>query len=238
MLAIDDEELALNDLTWLLDKSDSIDEVVTASSGEQALRLLNGRDDIDAVFLDIQMPGLSGVELVRVLNNFKTPPAIAFVTAFDNYAVDAFDLNVCDYLMKPVAQNRLDEAIRRVHASRADAAGLTTATGTLAQLPCRTGDHNYVVERDDVSIVEASGDYVRVFTGEESHLLRESISSLTSAWSAAGFIRIHRSFLIRSSAITEVRNTDGRRTVMVEKRELPVSRRYSRLLQAHLGGLQ
>lgn len=237
MLAVDDEELALNDLIWLLGQSDAIDEVVSAGSGEEALRLLNERQDIDGVFLDIQMPGLSGVDLVKVLNNFRSPPAVAFVTAFDNYAVDAFKLNVCDYLMKPVAQNRLDETIRRMSTTRAEAVPNVEA-GSLAKLPCRTGDRSYTVARDDVSIVEASGDYVRVYTGEESHLLRESISSLTSAWSAAGFIRIHRSYLIRSAAITEVRKVDGRRTVMVNDQELPVSRRYSRLLQEHLGGQQ
>lgn len=236
MLAVDDEQLALDDLTWLLSQNEAIDEVVTARSGEEALRLLNDDSNIDGAFLDVQMPGLSGVDLVKVLNNFKEPPAVAFVTAFDDYAVHAFDLNVCDYLMKPVAQNRLDETIRRMATSRAEAAGLTTEAGSLARLNCRTGNDSYVVERDDVSIVEASGDYVRVFTGDESHLLHESISSLTSAWSAAGFIRIHRSYLIRSSSITEVRTTDGRRTVIIDGRELPVSRRYSRLLQDHLAG--
>ena len=237
MLAVDDEQLALDDLTWLLTQSESISEVLTARSGEEALRLLNDRNDIGGVFLDVQMPGLSGVDLVKVLNNFKDPPVVAFVTAFDDYAVHAFDLNVCDYLMKPVAQNRLDETIRRMAATRAEAAGITTEAGSLARLTCRTGNDSYHVDRDDVSIVEASGDYVRAFTGETSHLLHESISSLTSAWSAAGFIRIHRSYLIRSSSITEVRTTDGRRTVIIDDRELPVSRRYSRLLQDHLAGL-
>jgi DNA-binding LytR/AlgR family response regulator len=237
VLAVDDEELALNDLTWLLDQSDTIDEVVTARSGNEALRVLNDRSDIDAVFLDVHMPGLSGVDLVGVLNNFKSPPAVAFVTAFDKYAVDAFDLNVCDYLMKPVAQNRLDETIRRIHAQRHENP-TATDDAALAQLTARNGNTTHRIDRSAVSVVEASGDYVRVFTASDSHLVRESISSLTSAWSAAGFVRIHRSYLVRSSAITEVRNSDGRRTVVVGDRELPVSRRYSRLLQDRLGGLQ
>ena len=237
ILAVDDEQFALDDLTWLLKQNDSVDEIVTATSGEEALRILNDRDDIEGVFLDIQMPGLSGVDLVKVLNNFKEPPAVAFVTAFDDYAVDAFNLNVCDYLVKPVAQNRLDETIRRIGAAQADAIGNTADAGSLATLIYRTGNETFEISRDDVSIVEASGDYVRVHTGEGSRLLHESISSLTSAWSAAGFIRIHRSYLIRTSSITEVRNTDGRRTILIDGRELPVSRRYARLLQDHLGGL-
>ena len=238
VLAVDDEELALNDLTWLLGQNDSITEVLTASSGEEALKLLNDRDDIDGVFLDVQMPGLSGVDLVKVLNNFRRPPEVAFVTAFDDYAVDAFGLNVCDYLMKPVAQNRLDETIRRIGSNRSEPSDSESGRGSLAKLTCRVGSKAYTVDRDDVTIVEAAGDYVRVVTGDTSHLLRESISSLTSAWSPAGFVRIHRSYLIRSSSITEVRNLDGRRTVLIDDRELPVSRRYSRLLQDHLGGLR
>lgn len=237
VLAVDDEELALNDLTWLLNQNEAVHEVVTAQSGEEALRTLNECGDIGAVFLDIQMPGLTGVDLVKVLNNFKQPPPIAFVTAFDDYAVDAFDLNVCDYLLKPVAQNRLDETIRRMVAARLESSGVVEG-GSLPRLSCRVGGRSFLINRDDVSVVEASGDYVRVFTAEDSFLVRESISSLTSAWSAAGFIRIHRSYLIRSSEIREVRTTDGRRTVLLADRELPVSRRYSRLLQDHLGGIR
>ncbi len=235
VLAVDDEELALNDLTWLLNRNDSVEEVVAARSGAEALQLLGDASEIDGIFLDVQMPGLSGVDLVKVLNNFRSPPPVAFVTAFDQYAIDAFDLNVCDYLMKPVAQNRLDETVRRMVAARTET---PSDTGSLPRLTCRIGDRSVVIERDNVSHVEASGDYVRVHTADDSYLVRESISSLTSAWSSAGFIRIHRSFLIRSAEISEVRTTDGRRTVLVANRELPVSRRYSRLLQDHLGGLR
>ncbi|MEM7093267.1 MAG: LytTR family DNA-binding domain-containing protein [Actinomycetota bacterium] len=237
VLAVDDEKLALDDLTWLLERHESVTSVVTARSGSEALQLLGSDEEIDGVFLDIQMPDLSGVDLARVLKNFRTPPPIAFVTAFDQYAVDAFDLNVCDYLLKPVAMERLDETIRRMIATEAEPSEQDDA-GSLIRLVCRIGDRSIVVERDDVSRVEASGDYVRVFTADDSYLIRESISSLTSAWSSAGFIRIHRSHLIRSAHIEEVRSTDGRRSVVLQGEELPVSRRYARLLQDHLGGLR
>lgn len=235
VLLVDDEELARNDLSWLLEQSGSVCEVMSVSSGEEALRMLGGRDDIDGLFLDVQMPGLDGVELVKIIRNFKAPPAIAFVTAFDEYAVDAFDLEVCDYLMKPVEQARLEETLRRMRDRIGqDVGGEPEEEGLLRRLSGRVGNETFSVQRDDVSVVEAAGDYVRANTPAGSYLVRESISSLTSAWSAFGFIRIHRSYLVRASAITSVRVVDGSRLVEIAGRELPVSRRYQRLLQAKL----
>ncbi len=239
VLAVDDEKLARDDLSWLLNQAEGVAEVITADCGEAALRILNERHDIDGLFLDVQMPGLDGVEIVKVLRHFRDPPAIAFVTAFDQYAVDAFDLEVCDYLRKPVDQERLDETLRRMRDRRAPAQASpvgASESGALPRLVGKLGNDTFTIQRDDVVIVEAQGDYVRVTSDDGSHLVRESISSLTSAWAAHGFLRIHRSFLVRASAISGVRNVDGRRSVQIGDRELPVSRRYTRLLQDHFGG--
>lgn len=229
MLVVDDEQHARDDLAWLLGRSDAVCEVLHADSGEAALRLLNERDDIDALFVDVQMPGLDGVELVKVLRNYRRPPAIAFVTAYDEYAVDAFDLDVCDYLVKPVHDERLGDTLRRMR-ERMQTRETTAPTDALVQLTARVGNRQVTVDRDDVTIIEAAGDYVRVTTGDGSYLVRDSISSLTSAWSGAGFVRIHRSHLVRLDAVDEVRSVDGGRTVVIRGRELPVSRRYTRLL--------
>ncbi len=230
VLAIDDEELALNDLIRLLSQADEIGEVLSAKTSTQALQVLADRRDIDALFLDIQMPGLNGIELARVLKNYKNPPAIAFVTAHDSYAVDAFELQACDYLLKPVDQSRLDQAIRRVVRESGDSGG--ASKDSFAKLTCRRGSKTFTIDRDEVSVVEAAGDLVRVHTIEgESHLVRESISSLTAAWSSCGFLRIHRSYLIRASSIVRVRSEGGARSVEVDGRDLPVSRRYTRLLE-------
>ena len=245
VLVVDDEPLARDDLAWLLRQSEGIDEVVTAESGHDALRVFGDRDDVNALFVDIQMPAFDGVELVKVIRNFKKPPVVAFVTAYDDYAVDAFDLDVCDYLRKPVDQGRLDETIRRMQlrTSQADAldtsndgAPSTTSPAALARLSGRRGNDSFVIARDDVLLIEAAGDYVRAHTADDAFLVRESISSLTSAWSGCGFVRIHRSYLVRASAIRGVRNVDGRRTVDIGGTDYPVSRRYTRLLQDHLGG--
>ncbi|MEM9132769.1 MAG: LytTR family DNA-binding domain-containing protein [Actinomycetota bacterium] len=231
VLAVDDEDHALSDLAWLLDQAEGIREVIKAQSGTQALKLLGSRTDVDALFLDVQMPGLSGVELVSLLRNYKNPPAVVFVTAFDRYAVDAFDLEAVDYLVKPVDEARLDQTIRRVQRLQVGADG---ATDTFATLTCRVGRKTYTINRDDVVVVEAAGDLVRLWTEDgESHLVRESISSLTAAWSANGFLRIHRSYLVRAASMASVRSNAGSRSVMILDRELPVSRRYTRLLEEY-----
>ena len=243
VLVVDDEKFARDDLVWLLSQVEGVSEVRTADSGADALRIVSESDDIDALFLDIKMPGLDGVELVKVLRNFKHIPAVAFVTAYDDYAVDAFDLDVCDYLKKPVDQDRLEDTVRRMQLrSSATSHEPAAAPGPLRTLVGRIGNASFSVDRDDVDVVEAAGDYVRVHVTSEaaqrngdsaggSVLVRESISSLTSAWSSSGFVRIHRSYLVRAGAIRQVRTVDGRRTVDIGGHDYPVSRRYTRLLQ-------
>ena len=234
VLAVDDEEPALQDLVWLLEHADGVGEVLVAGTGADVLRILNERSDIDALFLDVQMAGLDGIELVKVLRNFRKAPEIAFVTAFDSYALEAFGLDVTDYLLKPVDSDRLDETIRRIHSRCSTSVTAASTAGAFPRVEARIGDRRLVIERSDINVVEAEGSYVRVFTNDGDFLVSETISSLTGAWSGHGFIRIHRSFLVRSAAITEVESVDGKRTITVDGRRLAVSRRYSKLLQDHL----
>ena len=114
VLVVDDEPPALEELAYLLGRDARIREVLTAGSGEQALRLLEHDDAVDAIFLDVAMPGLSGLDLARVLARFRSPTPVVFVTAHDEHAVEAFELHAVDYLLKPVRHQRLDEAVRRV----------------------------------------------------------------------------------------------------------------------------
>lgn len=238
VLVVDDEKHAREDLAWMLGQLDVVGEVYSASSGTEALRMISNCSDIDAVFLDVQMPHFSGMDVLGVLGQYKNPPAVALVTAFDSYAVDAFTHDVCDYLLKPVEQQRLEATIGRIQSRRspvekseklADSEGYDD--GLLPTLSGKLGSVAFEVARSEVVLVEAAGDYVEVFTTASSYLVRESISTLTSAWSAYGFVRIHRSYLVRQSAITEVRRVDSGRIVSILDKQLPVSRRYNRLLQ-------
>ena len=113
VLVIDDERPALDELAFLLERDPRVADVLTCDSATEALRILQDLE-VDAVFLDIQMPGLTGLELAQVLSRFRTPPPVVFVTAHEEHAVEAFDLHAVDYVLKPVRADRLAEAVRRV----------------------------------------------------------------------------------------------------------------------------
>jgi two-component system response regulator LytT len=235
VLAVDDEPPALEDLTYLLRGDRRIGQVLAAGSSDAALRLLEV-ETVDAVFLDIRMPGLDGLDLVRVLSRFARPPAVVFVTAYEDFAVDAFALKACDYLLKPVGRDRLAEAVRRV-AELIDAGGAVAAAergaapAPVERIPVDLGGVTRFVSRDEVAYVEAQGDYVRLHTGGNSPLVRISLAVLEERWVPHGFLRIHRRFLVSLPHVEELRSDAGHWTVRVAGSELPVSRRHSRELR-------
>lgn len=236
VLVVDDEQPALEDLAYLLRQHPRIGTVVTASDATEALRCL--RDGkFAAVFLDIRMPGLDGLELARVLSRFATPPEIVFVTAFEQHAVEAFELQAVDYLLKPVRPERLSDAIRRLGAPARDPIGENgeEPEEDLDRIAVETGGRTRMIERDSIRFVEASGDYVRLHTGDGAFLVRMPISALEEAWRDAGFVRIHRRYLIAIRHVTELRTRPGGGyDLVVAGEELPVSRRHARELRDRL----
>ena len=225
VLVVDDERPALEELRWLLERDERIGTVLTGESATDALRLLQERS-VDAVFLDIRMPGLSGVDLARVLSRFKVRPAVVFVTAYDDHAVDAFELGAVDYVLKPVRDDRLCEAVRRVVGARAGSSA--PADDDIA---VELGGVTRFVPRSSIAYVEAQGDYARLHTLSGSHLVRVPLTTLEEAWKDAGFVRIHRSLLVALQHVEEVRMDAGRCTVVVGATHLGVSRRHTRELR-------
>jgi DNA-binding LytR/AlgR family response regulator len=225
VLVIDDERPALDELSFLLQQDPRVQGVLTSDSATEALRVLQELE-VDVVFLDISMPGLSGLELAQVLARFKNPPPIVFVTAHDQHAVEAFELNAVDYVLKPVRQDRLAEAVRRV----VEGAG-RPAPRVDDQVAVELGGRTRFVSRSDIGYVEAQGDYARLHTAEGSHLLRTSLATLEDEWRDAGFVRIHRSLLVSLPHVEEIRTEAGRCTVVVGGQELSVSRRHTRELR-------
>ena len=223
VLVIDDERPALDEVAYLLEHDDRVAVVHTTDSPTEALRMLQ-QLDVDAVFLDIQMPGLTGIELAQVLARFKTPPAAVFVTAHDQHAVDAFELNAVDYVLKPVRKQRLSEAVRRVLAS-------TRTESAEEQVPVERGGVTRFVPVSQIRYVEAEGDYARLHTADDSHLVRVPLTQLEQEWADAGFVRIHRSLLIAIAYVDEVRVDGGRCSVVIGGDELQVSRRHTRELR-------
>ncbi|MBZ5736341.1 response regulator transcription factor [Nocardioides sp. TRM66260-LWL] len=252
-LVVDDEVPARDELAWLLRRDERIGTVHVSASATDALLVLR-RHDVDVVLLDVSMPGLDGLELASVLRRFQRPPAIVFVTAHEQHALEAFDLQAVDYVLKPVREERLAEAVRRAasaaggsvsgSAERAPAAGGTGPTGAAAagpptdvEVPVERGGVMRFVPRSRISHVEAQGDYARLHAGTDSYLVRIPLAQLAEEWAEAGFVRIHRSSLVSLAHVEEVRTDAGRCTVRVRAPQggtpvdLAVSRRHARELR-------
>lgn len=236
VLAVDDEPPALGELQYLLEGTDGVGEVVTATSATEALAALNSRD-FDAIFLDIRMPGLSGLELAKIVGQFAAPPAVVFVTAYDVHAADAFELAAVDYLRKPIRPERLAEAVRRVLARLATHPSDGLPAPDPDQPPPPPADETIAVElggvtryvkRSEIAFVEARGDYVRLHTRSAAHLVRTPLAALEERWADAGFLRVHRQFLVNSAYVDALRSHAGRLTVELDGgASVPVSRRHT-----------
>ncbi len=230
VLVADDEDPVLDELVWLLERDDRVGEIRTASSGTQALRVLESTT-IDLAFLDIAMPGLSGLEIARVLSRFAQAPQVVFVTAHENHAIEAFEMNVVDYLLKPVREERLAESIRR-----ALDAGERVGSGGDERIAVELAGVTRFVQRSVITDVEARGDYVRLHTVDgTSHLVRMTLSSVAETWAEHGFVRVHRSHVVNRAHIREIRQAEGRTTLVLPSGEttltVDVSRRHHRDLR-------
>ncbi len=251
VLAVDDEPPALDELAYLLRADEMVGEVRTAADATEALRVLHsgglrrgGTEDcnVDVVFLDIRMPGLDGLELARVLSAFAHPPAVVFVSAHDDRAVDAYDVGAVDYLLKPLSPERLAESLRRINRLRTTIGAATShSTDTTDDvIPVELGGTTTLVPRSTVRWVEAQGDYARLHTRTGNHLVRIPLSVLEERWREAGFLRVHRSYLVALPLITELRMTGNGYVVQLDQRgapgavELPVSRRHTREIKDRL----
>lgn len=243
ILAVDDELPQLEDLARMLRASDRVADVETASNAQEVM-LMASRRRYDAVFLDVRMPEVDGLELARVLNAFAQSPALVFVSAFDTSAVVTFELRALDYLMKPVTSQRIDEALKRVIAQADEPAIPVTPTAAapsgqhvIAIENARDGTMR-VVPRESIFYVKAYGDYVRVFAESGRYLLRASLGDLELRFAAHGFLRVHRQYLANLSKTVEIRpmlngtavlRLDNESEVPVARRHVPELRRRLRL---------
>lgn len=232
-LVVDDEKPVLDELVYLLGRDERIASVRAAQSGTEALRVLEA-GDVDLVFLDVAMPGLNGLEIAKLLARFAHSPRIVFVTAHDAHAVDAFELNAVDYLLKPIREERLRESVRRATADTAPSQPKPDDT-----IAVELGGVTRFVSRSTVSYAEAQGDYVRLHTLDgTSHLIRTPLGALADEWDGAGFVRIHRSTVINLAHVREVRMVSGRCSIVVpfgaNPVELQVARRHVRTVRERI----
>src|SRR5581483_1189114 len=206
-LVVDDERPALEELRYCLREADPTAEVETAATALDALRLLK-QHRFDAVFVDIQMPGLSGLELVDLVNEFDEPPAVVFVTAYEEYAVRAFELRAVDYLLKPVALDRLRETLERLPGGRARPAAEAEPAGRTAgldKLPVETAGRTVLIDLPEIRYAEARDDVVYVRTFDRVYPTRFSLQELERRLPTPPFLRIHRAFLANMHNVVEIR---------------------------------
>ena len=213
LLVVDDEPLAVERLQVLLTRCNDATLVGTASDGEGALRMVEGVAP-DAVLLDIAMPGMDGMDVARALGRTEKPPLVIFVTAFDTFAVAAFDIEAVDYLMKPVTPERLVRALERAR-ERLDR---RTADVPKPEQP-RFIEEFWVSQSSglvrlaasSVDRITAERDYMRLHAGPRSWLINHTIGKLEEELDPARFVRIHRSAIVRRNFVTGLRRDESGR---------------------------
>jgi two-component system LytT family response regulator len=260
-LVVDDEPPARHGLTRMLGAYPGITVVGESRNGSEAVRAIRALRP-DLVFLDVEMPGLDGFGVLHALAPDPLP-LVVFVTAFDDYAVRAFEVHAVDYLIKPFSDRRFADTLARArqqlqHAAAADAARRLSAllTGPLTEaaaepvpdplraprpdsLVATTGRRSVVIAIADIDWVEAQDYCVLVHTGKTSYLLRDSIRRLEPRLAAHGFVRVHRSAIVNLARVRELRRPAQREWLVVLDGgvELPVSRRLRPEIQRRLGRL-
>lgn len=212
-LIVDDEPLAVERMQVICARIEGVNVVGTASDGQAALRLIDALEP-DVVLLDMTMPETDGLTVARKLAGQSNAPAVIFVTAHDAFAVEAFDLDAVDYVLKPVAPERLQRAVSRVIVRRGERDAAAQSSGST---PAKTRQwleefwvpHKSELMRIDaleVQQIDAERDYVRLHVGEQSYLLLQTITSLQERLDPAQFIRIHRSCILQRSFVTGLRH--------------------------------
>ena len=233
VLIADDEPLAAERLQLLLARTEGVDLVGTASDGESAVRMAELLKP-DALLLDIAMPGLDGIEVARAIGTPQASPAVIFVTAFDRFAVAAFEVAAVDYVMKPVEPARLDRALDRARAyvrqrreAPSDAPGKSSHTLDEFWASDLTGLVRIAAR--DVDRVSAERDYMRLHVGRRSWLIHHSMTALEDGLDPELFVRLHRSAIVRRNFIAGfTRNPSGRWVArLADGGEQPVGRLYS-----------
>ena len=216
-LVVDDEELPRQRVKDLVMQHAGLQLIGEADNGAVALDMITELEP-DVLFLDIQMPELDGFQLVAALD-VPVMPAIIFVTAYDAYALRAFEVNAIDYLLKPVSADRFSSAVARVLSRREAPQGVAPDLRSIAEraseergtlttrFVARRGSKHYFVRVTDVDWIEAEANYVRLQVGEKSHLIRETMKGLEAKLDATQFVRVHRSVIV---AIERIQSIEAR----------------------------
>jgi two-component system, LytTR family, response regulator len=231
-LVVDDEPLARSNLTVLLRKDPEIEAVDECGSGREAVEVIRSTRP-SLVFLDVQMPECDGFDVLELLGR-DLPPAVVFVTAYDQYALRAFDAGALDYLLKPFDNARFDLALARAKGRLALARDLPRKSDRLA---VKSLGEVVFVKFSEIDWIEAADYYACLHVGQKNHLLRRSLAELDHELDPSDFCRIHRSTIVNLDRVRGLKlNADGDYDVLLHRgMRLRLSRRYRKQLQERLG---
>jgi two-component system LytT family response regulator len=238
-LIVDDEPLAREKIRRLLCHENDIEIIGEAVSGAEAVEMIEAQKP-DLIFLDIQMPEMNGFEVLNSIKN-GAMPAVIFVTAYDKYAIKAFEVHALDYLLKPFDLERLQSALKRVREQMEtknhggfDEKLISLLSDLKAEkeypqrLVLKTAGRVYFIKTSDIDWIEAAGNYVKLHIGKDAHLLRETMNNTEAKLDPEKFLRIHRSSLVNIDRIKELNplfNGDYL-VILQDKTELTLSRNY------------
>ena len=247
-LIVDDEPLARERMRTLLGSETDVEVVGEARDGLEAVETILGQSP-DLVFLDVQMPGVDGFGVINAIGADRMPTVI-FITAYDEYALRAFEVHALDYLLKPFGRERFRETLKHARASlerrRAGDLGrrllalvndIKPEAPKLDRLVVKSGGRVFFLRTDDLDWIEAAGNYVRLHLGEEAHLFRETMTRMEARLDTRRFVRIHRSRIVNTERIKELQPWFNGEYVVVLRNgmRLPLSRGYRDKLQEQLG---
>jgi len=231
-VVVDDEALARSSVVSLLKSDPDVVSIVECASGQEALESIRA-DKPDLLYLDVQMPECDGFDVIELLGR-EVPPAVIFVTAYDEYALRAFEAGVLDYLLKPFDDARFNRALARAKEK------LSALQSRRSQLPERLIVKNagqvWFIRVQDIDWIEAADYYVCLHVGGKSHLLRRSLTDLEESLAPDSFCRIHRSIMVNLNRVNRIEfDTAGEYDVLLEGgKRLKLSRRYRKTLEARL----
>ncbi len=232
VLVVDDEQLARSNLTILLRRDPDIGSITECESGMQAIESIR-RSRPHLAFLDVQMPECGGFDVLEMLGS-DVPPAIIFVTAYDTYALRAFEAGALDYLMKPFDDARFHRALNRAKDRLAHARAVESQPAQ--RLVIRNQGQVLFVNVTDIDWIEAAGYYACLHVAGETHIMRRTLSELERDLGEDRFIRIHRSIIVNLERIhgLETRETGEYEVVLKSKVKVRLSRRFRKRLQDRL----
>ena len=225
---VDDERLARKELRRLLEEHEEIEIIGECSNGMEAIEFINANKP-DLVFMDIEMPELNGFEVIEQID--KTP-AIVFVTAYNDYALKAFEVNALDYVVKPVDPERLRETIAKLHEENEDVDTDGLDRGTLRkgdQIFIKDGEKCWFIKLETIKLFESEGNYVRIYFEKFKPLVLKSLNSLDSKLDPKLFFRANRKFIINLQEVKHIENwfNGGLQVTLTDDRKIEISRRQA-----------